>query len=212
MADTLATPEDLASLLQQDLDRATATLLLECATAVIQSPAVTGQRIVQVVDDTVTLDLDGYDGGPYLPLPERPVTAVSGVSIGTTVVTDFKTQLSRGRLWRAWGWRSTLVFYPDQPSTVTVTYTHGYPTGHQRLQLARSAALSLAASPYTNPDGAVQVRIDDYAATYDAMAQRMAASPFLVGALKRQYALPPGTVQLATRQWRHPMWTSGQRA
>jgi hypothetical protein len=94
MADQLATPSDLASALQQDVDTATATLLIECATAVIQ--AVTGQRIVQVVNDTQVLDLDEYDGGNYLILPERPVTAVGTVLIGSTAVTDFSTQLSRG--------------------------------------------------------------------------------------------------------------------
>jgi hypothetical protein len=59
MADQLATPEDLAALLQDSqVDRATAELLLECATAVVQSAA-GGQRILQVVDDAVTLYLDG---------------------------------------------------------------------------------------------------------------------------------------------------------
>ena len=46
MADMLATPEDLAALLQQDVDRATATLLIESATALVQ--ATVGQRIVRV--------------------------------------------------------------------------------------------------------------------------------------------------------------------
>jgi hypothetical protein len=193
MADQLATPSDLASLLQQDVDTATATLLLECATAVVQ--AVVGQRIVQVVNDTVTLDLDGC-GGLYLDLPERPVTAVGAVLIGATTVTDFTTQLRRGRLWRPYGWRSTLVAYADQPSTVTVTYTHGYATGHQRLQLGRSTVLSLARGPYEVPDGAVQVRIDDYAATYAAMSTQLEASDSLQRLLRRQYGRPSGSVPL----------------
>lgn len=193
MADQLATPADLASALQQDLDASTATLLIECATAVVQ--AITGQRIVQVTE-TVVLDLDGFDGAVYLPLPERPVTAVASASIGATAVTDFSAQLRKASLWRASGWRSTLVSYADQPSTVTVTYTHGYPAGHQRLQLARSAVLSLAMGAYTNPSGATREQIDDYSVMFEAMSARMEASKFLTEALKRQYGLPPGSVRL----------------
>jgi hypothetical protein len=193
MADQLATPSDLASALQSDLDASTANLLLECATAVVQ--AIVGQRIVQVTE-TVTLYLDGYDGGPYLPLPERPVTAVSSAMIGATAVTDYSAQLARARLWRALGWRSTLTAYPDQPSTVTVAYTHGYPAGHQKLQLARSAVLGLAMGAYSNPSGAVREQIDDYSVAFEAMHARMEASPFLRGALRAQYGLPPGSVRL----------------
>lgn len=193
MADQLATPADLAALLQQDVDTATATLLVEIATAVVQ--AVAEQRIVRVADDTVTLDLDGYDAGVYLPLPERPVAAVGAVLIGSTAVTDYAPQLSRGRLWRARGWRSTLVSYFDQPSAVTVTYTHGYATGHQKLQLARGTVLSLAAGQYDNPSGANrQIRIDDYAATYEAMMAQVTDTLRVL--IRRQYGRPPGSVPL----------------
>ena len=55
MADQLATPTDLANLVPgSSLPAATATLLLECATAVVQAAA-DGQRIVQVVNDVLTL-------------------------------------------------------------------------------------------------------------------------------------------------------------
>ena len=197
MADQLASPEDLALLpgVDPDLPEATATLLVECATAVVQATA--EQRIVQVEDDTITLDLDGYDGGVYLRLPERPVTAVGPVLIGDAAVTDFTPQMSRGRLWRALGWRSTLVACFDQPSAVTVTYTHGYPADHQRLQLARSAVLSLAAGSASGAAaGVVREQIDDYSVQYEAMASQVEASPFLAKALRRQYGRPPGSVPL----------------
>jgi hypothetical protein len=192
MADKFAEPEDLASLLQQDLDASTANLVLEMATAIIQAEV--GQRIVQVVDDEIELDLDGYDAGPYLYLPERPVTAVDSVLIGATAVTDYSAQLSRGSLWRADGWRSTLVGYFDQPSTVTVTNTHGYPVGHQKLQLARSMCLSLAKGFYANPSGAVREAIDDYQVAYEAMASQV--TEFMSKALRKQYGRPPGSVPL----------------
>lgn len=194
MADQLATPADLAALLQQDLDTATATMLLELATAVVQA-ACGGQRIVEVVDDQVTLDLDGMDHGMYLDLPQRPVTAVKSVLVGSTAVSDYS--LSRGRLWRASGWRSTLLGYPlSQPSGVTVTYTHGYAAGDQRLQLARSAVLALAAGAYMNPSGTLREQIDDYSVQYEAMAARMEASAFLVGRLRAQYGRPLRSARL----------------
>lgn len=196
MADQLATPADLATLLQVPLDTDPMTLLVECATAVVQ--AITGQRILQVIDDETILDLDEHDGGPYIVLPERPVTAVGSVVIGATTVTDYSPQLSRNRIWRADGWRSTLIAYTDQPSTVTVVNTHGYPPGHQKLQLARSAVLALAKSCYGNPSGAVRVTIDDYTEAYEAMSAHMDASGFLVKALQRQYGRPVGSVKLVT--------------
>jgi hypothetical protein len=192
--DQLASAADLSAVLGYTVDDARAAVLLECATAVVQ--AVTGQRIVQVVDDTATLDLDDYDGGLHLVLPERPVTGVGAVLIGSTAVTDFTSQLGRGRLWRAGGWRSTLVAYADQPSTVSVTYTHGYPDGHQRLQLARSAVLSLVKGVYGNPTGATQVAIDDYRAAFEAMSTQLETSTFLAAALRKQYGRPPGSVAL----------------
>jgi hypothetical protein len=197
MADQLADPADLASILQvASVDAYTATMLVEIGTAVVQ--AETGQRIVQVAGDVMELDLDEYDEGPYLVLPERPVTAVTAVLVGSTAVTDYVAQKRRSRLWRASGWRSTLVYYPDQPSTVTVTYTHGYPPGHQKLQLARGVVLSIIAGVYTNPGGASSVKIDDYAATYAAMERQLAASPNLVGLLHRQYGHKTGSVRLVT--------------
>lgn len=192
-ADQLATPADLASWLQQTLNSATATLLVECATAVVQ--AVAGQRIVQVTE-TITLDLDELDDGVYLALPERPVTAVGTVLIGATTVTDFTPQLQRSRLWRPRGWRSYLLGYYNQPTSVTITYTHGYPAGHQKLQLARGAVLGLCSGAYANPAGATQERIDDYSVTYEAMAAQMNASPFLRDALRRQYGRPAGSIAL----------------
>lgn len=198
MTDQLATSADLALMpgVDPDLPPATATLLIECATAVVQAVC-GGQRIVQVIDDQVTLDLDGEDVGPYLVLPQRPVTAVSAVLVGSTSVSDWSAQLSRGRLWRASGWRSTLLGYPlSQPSGVTVTYTHGYASGDQRLQLARSAVLSLASGAAGGGAGVVREQIDDYSVQYEAMAARLEASVFLVERLRAQYGRPARSARL----------------
>jgi hypothetical protein len=197
VADQLASLADLAALLQQDvgdLNAASATLALEIGTALVQ--AVTGQRLVQVVNDVVTIDLDPWGTGHYLSLPERPVTAVTAVLIGDTDTTDYTPQLSYARLWRSSGWRSALTSEPWQPSQVTVAYTHGYALSDQRLQLARTAALQLALLAYDNPGGATREQIDDYAVAYEAASARLEASPFLVAALRRQYSRRPVSVQL----------------
>lgn len=192
--DTLATVADLQELVG-DIDTSRAQLLLEVATAVVQAAA-GGQRILEVVDDTVTLYLDEYDGGLYLDLPQRPVTAVGAVQVGDTVVSDTTAQLSRGRLWRAEGWRSGSLPYYSQPSEVTVTYTHGYPEGDQRLQLARSATLMLAQASASAPAGVVREQIDDYSVQYAAMAGQLAASDLLTAQIRRQYGRPGRSVRL----------------
>lgn len=195
MADQLAAPGDLAVLLESDtLDASKADLVIECSTAVIQ--AAVGQRIVQVVDDVTVIDLDEYDTGTRIALPERPVTAVAAVLIGETAVTDYKAELSKGTLWRACGWRSTLIRYHDQPSTVTITNTHGYPPEHQRRQLARGAVVAMVRGVFDNPTGLTQVRIDDYAAMYAAMESWLDSSTFLIDALRRQYGRRLGSIRL----------------
>src|SRR3954471_1073390 len=163
MADQLCTPADLASWLQQDLDLSTATLLVECATAVVQEAA-GGQRIIQVVGDTANVL---GDTGSWLQLPQLPVTAVTSVTVdGTALVLGAGYKVFGSKLWRKFGWQtnygwpfdlayskwggypppSVVSGYPYQePSGVVVVYTHGYPAGHQSLQLARGVVLSLCA-------------------------------------------------------------------
>lgn len=191
MADMLCEPEDLASLLEQDLDAYKATMLVECATAVVQATCgQPPQRLVAVAADEV--ELVGL-AGAWLDLPQRPVTAVTAVEVdgeALTADTDFKVVGSR--LWRSAGWISTW----GEPTLVAVTYDHGYAGGHQSLQLARAATLSLIKGVYGNPDGAVRVAIDDYSAAYEAMSAQMDASPFLVARLRSQYGRPAGMVRV----------------
>lgn len=197
MADMLVTASELASFLQKDVDTASATLAIEIATGLVQGAA--EQRIVQVIDDTVTLDLDADDRSQWISLPERPVTAVGTVLVGATTVTDFTAQLRRGRLYRAMGWRSATLPVWSAPSTVTVTYSHGYATGDQKLQVARGATFALAAVAYENATGATSEQIDDYAVRYEAAAARLEASPALKTALRRQYGRPAGSALLVSQ-------------
>lgn len=200
MADMLATPEDLAALLQQDLDRATAELLIQSATAVVQNAA-GGQRILQVVDDEVSLYLDVHDDPYWLLLPQQPVTAVSSVVVNGSTVSDWYPQYNRSRLFRNTGWRSGA--YGGQPIEATVTYTHGYPDGDQRLQLARQATLMLASQGYTNPTGALNEQVGDVSMQYAEMSTRMETSPALMQALRKQYGRGGNSVRLINA-WNGP--------
>ncbi|ROT29668.1 hypothetical protein [Micromonospora sp. HM5-17] len=191
MADQLATPEDLAALLQLDWDsldpaqQASLTMLVEIGTAVVQAEA--GQRLVAVTDDSVTL-LGTTDS--WLDLPERPVTAVSSVAVDGTAVGDYR--LFGARLWRSCGWAPS----PLEPSTVTVAYSHGYASDAQELQLARGAVLAVVRDWAANPTAATSLRIDDYAETYSALAARLETTTHLRAALRRQYGRRGGLVRI----------------
>lgn len=194
MADQLATSADLTTLLGPGVvvDPARATLLIECATAVVQAAA-GGQRIVQVVGDVAELVV-GADA--WLELPQQPVTAVTSAAIdgGTALTVGTGYKVFGGWLWRSTGWAA--VSY--EPSSVSVVYTHGYPPGHQALQLARSAVLGLIRDVAALP-GAAGIKsesIDDYAVTYAAMSASMDASSPLKTALHKQYGRRAGLVKI----------------
>lgn len=195
MADQLATLQDLADALQiplADLPTGTGTLLLECATAVVQIAA-GGQRIVQVVGDTASL-IGTTDS--WLDLPQIPVTAVASVTLdgaALTVGIDAAQYKHLGnRLWRTDGWQT----YVGRPSEVVSVNTHGYPAGHQKLQLGRWATLSLAKGQVPNPGSVASESIDDYSVTFDKMSAQMEASPFLQKALRKAYGRRASLVRL----------------
>ena len=82
MADQLVTVAELASFLQQDVDTATATLLIEMATGKVQDA--TGQILIAGTC-TAVIDVDVFDPcstqayEEYLDLPQSPVRSVSSV-------------------------------------------------------------------------------------------------------------------------------------
>jgi hypothetical protein len=156
------TATDLANRLQIDpttINSGTATLLSQLASDAVRQDL---QLMVDYVeDDTVTL----YgDYGSILILPERPVTAVSSVTIAgetlspvqvgnvstSTPMFDWRPD---GRLWRVvYGgsvFASELTWYWPNGVPVTITYSHGYQTVPSAF---KSVALELAAAAYTNPD------------------------------------------------------------
>ncbi len=192
MADQLCEPEDLAALLEMDLDAYKAIMLVECATAIVQATCgQPPQRLVAVEGDEITLV--GLPGA-WLDLPQRPVSAVTTVEVdGEELAADTDFQVFGSRLYRAAGWGTSL----GGPTLVTVDYDHGYPEGHQSLQLARAACLSLIRGVYGNPTGAVRLTIDDYSEAFEALSAQMDASPFLMRRLRSQYGRPAGSIRAA---------------
>jgi hypothetical protein len=170
MADQLATPQDLASLMQLTYasltaaQQATMSMLVELATSKVQRAA-GGQRIVDVTDTAVVDVTDAYD--LYLPLPQLPVRSVTLVKLDGATITDWYVR--EQKLWRASGWMASW----SPPSQATVTYAHGYATGSQWLQLARGASLSLAQMGYGNPTAVSSEAIDDYKVSYADADARM---------------------------------------
>lgn len=178
MADQLVTPEELASFLQQDLDTATATLLIELATGKVQDAA--GQLLVAGTA-TAVIDVDVCDFGPWLALPQSPVRSVSSVLIDGVAATDW--YLRSQRLWRLNGWNTN----SSVPTQVKPTFTYGYLPGAQALQPARSDVFTLCAMAYPNPGGATSEAIDDYKITYAEADARMQVSPGMRDRLRSTY-------------------------
>jgi hypothetical protein len=176
MADQFATATDLNNLLQTTVPPATATLLLELSTSVIQSAV--GQRIVDITD-TAVVDIDEYT--VWLELPQYPIRSVTSVVLDGTTITDWS--LRRQRLWRAVGWMRVI----SPPSKATVTYVHGHVAGSQYLQLARNMCLSLAVVGFGNPGAVSSEKIDDYQVSYADAATRMLLTEPMREALVNAY-------------------------
>jgi hypothetical protein len=187
VADMLATPEDLASLLQRDVDTASATLALEVCTAVVQAAA-GGQRIVRATTSETSYGTTDR----LLRLEQRPIVSVTSVTYGGTLLAQGTVSGTWRRakygLWRDLGWTEC----PDEPYETVTVYVHGYdPAGGdadvQALQLGRGTALSLSRGLFSNPDGTIREQIDDYAVAYEKASQALDASPSLKALLRKQY-------------------------
>lgn len=174
---SLATPSQLASRIQGDLDTASAQLALDNASGLIRR--LSRQQIDFVSQETVIL----VGRHQILSLPERPavvdgsnpltVTELAefgGISISMVEDRDYSrvgNELTRGF---PWWWNNTqrLMGYPrTRPlgvwaPRVQVTYSHGYATIPDDLQ---ALCLDIAQAMYTNPQGLRSMQIDDYSET-----------------------------------------------
>lgn len=206
MATALATAAELSAWLQQSVDPATAAILIAQATALVQ--AETGQTLVQTTGDTVVLE---GSPDPWLPLPQRPVTRVTSVTfadgnLAPTVLDSTQYVLIGNRIWRGFGWQYATVLVPPArvpfwkyltyppPSSITVTYDHGWPPGAPQLEFARTAVLALAASVFANPGMSRSVTVDDYAESYADQFAGMQLPPTTKALLRRRYGHSAGSV------------------
>lgn len=180
MAQQLATPAELNAVLQTTVDTTTANLLLELATGIVQ--AACGQLLIEtdVTGELVDITCQTY----WLELANKPVTSVATVELDGTAVTDWT--LRKQKLFRPGGWLLSL----SPPSQAEVSYTYGYPTGSQYLQLARSVTLSLAQAGYGNPGQVKGEAIDDYKVTYAEALARMELTEPMRMALVNAYGSP----------------------
>lgn len=206
MATELVTADELSAWVQQPIPAVTANLFIAAASALVIGA--TGQSLVHVAGDVYTAE--GH-ADPWLALPQRPVTAVSSVTMqdaNLAPVTLDPTQYTvRGnRIWRAWGWQFSAVFLPPvkmlgyqylthpPPSLITVVYDHGWAPGNQNLELARMAVFTLGASVFANPTGSRSVTVDDYTETYADAFAGMQLPPGTAKALRRRYGHSAGSV------------------
>lgn len=158
------TREDFASFVQQDVDNATTDLLIAASAQTIR------EEIRQLIDfvsgDTVTIR---SQGGFTMLLPERPVTAVTSVSVAATALGagEIEYESDTGAL--RWVWRAaTALFeavYRPFPcgAEVTVVYSHGYALIPESI---KALAMEISATAYVNPSQVLSETLRDYSVTY----------------------------------------------
>lgn len=147
-----ATPSELASYLQQDVDTASALLALTTASAEFSSAADTwfaSQSTTYVTTGTRAT-------GIWLPF--NPVIAVSAVRINTVVVTGHT--LIGQRLYRTAGFGT---YSQSTPDLLEIDLTYGFTTVPDDVKLA---VLEMASVAYDNPTGDMSESIDDYTVRY----------------------------------------------
>jgi hypothetical protein len=154
------TPYDLAARLQIDPDTIntdTATLFAQLASDTVRDDL--RLQVDHIADETITI---WGDGGESLVLPQRPVTAVSSVTLAGTPMVPVQPNTTGSPMfdWRPAGTLLRVV-YGGSPNTravycpwpqgvpVTITYSHGWQTIPSVFQ---SVALELAAAAYSNPE------------------------------------------------------------
>lgn len=156
------TAQDIADRLGRtftDTETTQVAALIADATAQIQD--FTRQTILPVAGDTMTRE---SPDGPWLELPQRPVTVVTSVAVNGNTITDYSK--IGDRLYRVYGWRwpsvdtiPPLAIY-GLKSTVTVVYSHGYdPVPEPVAAVCRRMVMRALASGVS---GLASEKIDDY--------------------------------------------------
>lgn len=148
-----ATPSELASFLERDVDTSTATLALQVASALFSARACT-----MFAPTTVTYQVVGL-GYWQLYLPFSPIISISAVRVvgqaGTITITDYSR--IKSVLYRQIGFGVPGTFPPDM---VEVDLIHGLATTPDEV---KAVVLETAGAAYISPDNTtVEESIDDY--------------------------------------------------
>ena len=152
MADPFAAAGELAQLIGQNepSDLSRMQLFLELASAEIRG--YTEQVLSQVTDEVVVFE---PTWSQTLYLPERPVTAVTSVTVKAVATTDYRLVDER-KLVR--GSDPNVLTSLDWSLGATVTYSHGYAETTERYKEIRNICLEVAASAFTlNASGQSEV-------------------------------------------------------
>lgn len=173
-----ATATELGTYLGRTLttdETSRATALLGYASAAIKGYC--RQTLEQVSADSAVLV---GNWGSVLVLPERPVTAITSVTITSTSLTVNSDYVWDGgdRLYRG----SREFVYGDEPdpivmrhelhwggpsAQVTVVYTHGWASGDAHLDVPKGICLEMAARAMHTTPGVKQESIGQYSYTSD---------------------------------------------
>ncbi|MCA1218696.1 hypothetical protein [Streptomyces sp. 8L] len=170
----LATPADLAAFTQRDdIPEASATLALQVASGVVRR--YTRQTITRVTGDSVDL---APRMGPLV-LPQRPVVAVTSVTVDGTLLTDWT--LRGNQLHRAAGWSEW----------ATVVYDHGYEDVPGDIL---GIVLGLAGQSVANPEMLRSEGIDDFNRTFASESLGAGTLSADDKAALREYRIRAGTI------------------
>jgi hypothetical protein len=171
------------------LDAGLAGLQLAVASGRVRAEV--GQDFTAVTDDTVVLD--GV-GDQWLALPQRPVTAVTAVTVNDVAQDATSWTLSADRLYRRCGWdRGDTDVYGYGPTLVSVTYDHGYAVIPDDV---KGVTLMLASDLISNPQGLTAEDIDDYKWRRSESATATTPAATLMAAVVRRYGARSRSVRL----------------
>lgn len=142
------TEQELATFMQQTLDTATATAVIEGACGVVEGYC--GQAFTVTAGEVKTLAT--YAGGYRFRIPVGPLTAV-------TSVVDAETAQPVDFVWHS----GSLVGLDEPTDYVIVTYDYGWTTPPAAV---KAVTLAVAARAYVNPAGLRTENVDDYQVNY----------------------------------------------
>lgn len=197
MAD-LFTLTELASFLQRDLDTSSATL----ARAAGQSAV---RKFLRLDVDArtytgVILPIEVVGANYAVQLPQRPVTAVTTVTVAGTTYTEGAT--SDGWAWDGWS-QTVLLSNLTTPADdfhagdyAVVTFDAGWSSIPDDI---KGVAMAVAARQYDNPQGLRSRSVDDYSETMAGSDEALASAAGLLPserATLREYRASAGSVRI----------------